>query len=43
MQQNKNQQLDAKFRKFIKVLIMAQIQNSGFITSVQEPDVQHPT
>ena len=26
MQQNKNQQLDAKFRKFIKVLIMAQIQ-----------------
>ena len=23
MQQNKNQQLDAKFRKFIKVLIMA--------------------
>ena len=30
MQQNKNQQLDAKFRKFIKVLIMAQIQNFGF-------------
>lgn len=25
MQQNKNQQLDAKFRKFIKVLIMALI------------------
>lgn len=25
MQQNKNQQLDAKFRKFIKVLIMASI------------------
>ena len=31
MQQNKNQQLDAKFRKFIKVLIMAQIQNFGFV------------
>ncbi len=43
MQQNKNQQLDAKFRKFIKVLIMRQIQNSGFITPVQESDVQHPT
>lgn len=41
MQQNKNQQLDAKFRKFIKVLIMRQIQNSGFITELQEPDVQH--
>lgn len=41
MQQNKNQQLDAKFRKFIKVLIMAQIQNSGFITELQEPDVQY--
>lgn len=25
MQQNKNQQLDAKFRKFIKVLIMAHV------------------
>ena len=36
MQQNKNQQLDAKFRKFIKVLIMAQIQNFGF-----EPHVQN--
>lgn len=35
MQQNKNQQLDAKFRKFIKVLIMAQIQNFGFKTLVQ--------
>lgn len=41
MQQNKNQQLDAKFRKFIKVLIMAQIQNSGFIAPVQESDFQH--
>ncbi|MBS6704648.1 MAG: hypothetical protein KH248_09270, partial [Alistipes indistinctus] len=36
MQQNKNQQLDAKFRKFIKVLIMAQIQNFGF-----EPFLYH--
>ena len=35
MQQNKNQQLDAKFRKFIKVLIMAQIQNFGFEPLVQ--------
>lgn len=42
MQQNKNQQLDAKFRKFIKVLIMAQIQNSGFIAPIQELDFQHP-
>ena len=41
MQQNKNQQLDAKFRKFIKVLIMAQIQNSGFVAPVQESDFQH--
>lgn len=41
MQQNKNQQLDAKFRKFIKVLIMAQIQNFGFEPSIQEPDFQH--
>ena len=41
MQQNKNQQLDAKFRKFIKVLIMAQIQNSGFMPPVQESDFQH--
>lgn len=41
MQQNKNQQLDAKFRKFIKVLIMAQIRNFGFIAPVQESDVQH--
>lgn len=41
MQQNKNQQLDAKFRKFIKVLIMAQIQNFGFETPVQKSDVQH--
>lgn len=41
MQQNKNQQLDAKFRKFIKVLIMAQIQNSGFVPPVQESDFQH--
>lgn len=36
MQQNKNQQLDAKFRKFIKVLIMAQIQNFGFVAACQE-------
>lgn len=43
MQQNKNQQLDAKFRKFIKVLIMAQIQNSGFEPPVQELDFQHPS
>ncbi len=43
MQQNKNQQLDAKFRKFIKVLIMAQIQNFGFIAPVQELDFQHPS
>ena len=42
MQQNKNQQLDAKFRKFIKVLIMAQIQNSGFIAQIQEPDFHDP-
>ena len=41
MQQNKNQQLDAKFRKFIKVLIMAQIQNFGFESPVQESDFQH--
>ena len=41
MQQNKNQQLDAKFRKFIKVLIMAQIRNFGFEPPVQEPDIQH--
>lgn len=41
MQQNKNQQLDAKFRKFIKVLIMAQIQNSGFMPPVQKSDFQH--
>ena len=41
MQQNKNQQLDAKFRKFIKVLIMAQIQNFGFEPPVQESDFQH--
>lgn len=39
MQQNKNQQLDAKFRKFIKVLIMAQIRNFGFMPHVQEPHV----
>ena len=39
MQQNKNQQLDAKFRKFIKVLIMAQIQNFGFIAHFQELNV----
>ena len=37
MQQNKNQQLDAKFRKFIKVLIMAQIQNFGFEPCVYNP------
>ena len=36
MQQNKNQQLDAKFRKFIKVLIMAQIQNFGFEPYLEE-------
>ena len=41
MQQNKNQQLDAKFRKFIKVLIMAQIRNFGFMPPVQESDFQH--
>ena len=41
MQQNKNQQLDAKFRKFIKVLIMAQIRNFGFEPPVQESDFQH--
>ena len=41
MQQNKNQQLDAKFRKFIKVLIMAQIQNFGFEPPVQESDFHH--
>lgn len=29
MQQNKNQQLDAKFRKFIKVLIMALVSQRG--------------
>lgn len=38
MQQNKNQQLDAKFRKFIKVLIMLKIQNSGFEPAHQEPE-----
>lgn len=37
MQQNKNQQLDAKFRKFIKVLIMRQIRNFGFMPNGQEP------
>lgn len=42
MQQNKNQQLDAKFRKFIKVLIMAQIQNFGFMPQIQEPDFHDP-
>ena len=42
MQQNKNQQLDAKFRKFIKVLIMAQIQNFGFVAQIQEPDFHDP-
>lgn len=42
MQQNKNQQLDAKFRKFIKVLIMRQIQNSGFESQIQEPDFHDP-
>ena len=36
MQQNKNQQLDAKFRKFIKVLIMAQIRNFGFEPTVKD-------
>lgn len=41
MQQNKNQQLDAKFRKFIKVLIMLEIQNFGFVPPVQKSDVQH--
>ncbi|MDC7172217.1 hypothetical protein PQG92_10730, partial [Phocaeicola dorei] len=30
------QQLDAKFRKFIKVLIMQQIQNFGFEPPIQE-------
>ena len=42
MQQNKNQQLDAKFRKFIKLLIMAQIQNFGFEPQLQEPDFHDP-
>ena len=42
MQQNKNQQLDAKFRKFIKVLIMAQIRNFGFVPQIQEPDFHDP-
>lgn len=41
MQQNKNQQLDAKFRKFIKVLIIMKIQNFGFMPPVQESDFQH--
>ena len=36
MQQNKNQQLDAKFRKFIKVLIMTQIRNFGFAPTVKD-------
>ena len=31
MQQNKNQQLDAKFRKFIKVLIMHYIEKRSII------------
>lgn len=39
MQQNKNQQLDAKFRKFIKVLIMAQIQNFGFEPTLKKLDM----
>ena len=43
MQQNKNQQLDAKFRKFIKVLIMAQIQNFGFEPHFQELNVSDTT
>ena len=34
MQQNKNQQLDAKFRKFIKVLIIFEIRNFGFIALI---------
>lgn len=42
MQQNKNQQLDAKFRKFIKVLIIMKIQNFGFEPSIQELDFQYP-
>ena len=41
MQQNKNQQLDAKFRKFIKVLIMTQIQNFGFVPCLQEARFYH--
>lgn len=41
MQQNKNQQLDAKFRKFIKVLIIMKIQNFGFEPPVQKSDFQH--
>ena len=27
--------------KFLKVMIMTQIQNSGFEPPVQEPDIQH--
>lgn len=40
MQQNKNQQLDAKFRKFIKVLIMAQIRNFGFVPPFSESSIR---
>ena len=36
MQQNKNQQLDAKFRKFIKVLIMPTMILSTYTTMVLE-------
>ncbi len=34
MQQNKNQQLDAKFRKFIKVLIMNLVNHQIIIDSI---------
>ena len=30
-----------KFMKFLKVMIMNQIQNSGFVAPVQESDFQH--
>ena len=36
MQQNKNQQLDAKFRKFIKVLIMAFVNENVVYTHLLE-------
>ena len=39
MQQNKNQQLDAKFRKFIKVLIMRFIYKE--VVDTHLPEVRH--